>query len=336
MVKGYEMVASSPAWKNMRNMNVHPRDAVLPSGLIMTGNEFTRNIVAYGGANAAYVRTNDVPFDHNVFDYNLIWHHGQPVKTGQHRPGRNLSGNLAPNGDFRRGAPGGLPDDWQWQIKTPHAAAALVDDEGRRELRIEAAFDATKPRDNYPIVVSREFTARPGHSYRIRAAMRSTQPDAKAALMLQGYQANVFFWANWPNEVKLGTSWKDHEFVFRIPGPGEQGYHKEMNRVRVRVDFPDPSGSLLVREVSVHEIAMESEWESWQSLGLDRHSKVADPGFVDPDHADFRLQSDSPAFALGFKPIPVDKIGPYQDDLRASWPIVEAKGAREHPVIPPR
>ena len=35
--------------------------------------------------------------------------------------------------------------------------------------------------------------------------------------------------------------------------------------------------------------------------------------------------SDSPALALGFKPIPVDKIGPYQDDLRASWPIVEAR-----------
>ena len=54
------------------------------------------------------------------------------------------------------------------------------------------------------------------------------------------------------------------------------------------------------------------------------------------DHEDFRLEPDSPAFALGFKPIPVDKIGPYKDELRASWPIVEAPGAREHPVKPPR
>ena len=109
-----------------------------------------------------------------------------------------------------------------------------------------------------------------------------------------------------------------------------------MKFFRARVDFPDPSGALLVREVSLHEIAMQDEWESWQALGLDTHSKIADPGFVDPDHADFRLQSDSPAFALGFKPIPVEKIGPYQDELRASWPIVEAPGAREHPVMPPR
>ncbi len=28
--------------------------------------------------------------------------------------------------------------------------------------------------------------------------------------------------------------------------------------------------------------------------------------------------------------------GPYKDELRASWPIVEAPGAREHPVKPPR
>ncbi|MGC8639567.1 MAG: right-handed parallel beta-helix repeat-containing protein [Isosphaeraceae bacterium] len=335
MIKGYEMVASSPAWKNMRNMNVHPRDAVLPNGMIMTGNEFNRNIIAYRDPNAAYVRTNDVPFDHNVFDFNLIWHHGLPVKTGQHRPGKNLSGNLAPNGDFRRGVPGGLPDDWHWQIKTPHAAAAIVEDEGRRALRIEAAFDATKPRDNYPIVVSREFVARPGHAYRIRAALRAAHPDARAGLMLQGYEANVFFWANWPNEIKVGTDWKEHEFVFRIPGPGEHGYHKQMKRFRARVDFPDPSGSLLVRDVSLHEIAMQDEWKSWQALGADRHSKIADSRFVDPDHADFRLQSGSPAYALGFKPIPVDKIGPYQDEFRASWPIVEAPGAREHPVIPP-
>ncbi len=37
----------------------------------------------------------------------------------------------------------------------------------------------------------------------------------------------------------------------------------------------------------------------------------------------------SPALALGFKPIPVAKIGPYKDELRASWPIQEAIGASE-------
>jgi hypothetical protein len=71
----------------------------------------------------------------------------------------------------------------------------------------------------------------------------------------------------------------------------------------------------------------------WQSQGLDRHSLVDDPLFVDPEKGDYRLRSDSPALKLGFQPIPVEKIGPYRDPLRASWPIVEAEGVREKPLV---
>jgi hypothetical protein len=70
----------------------------------------------------------------------------------------------------------------------------------------------------------------------------------------------------------------------------------------------------------------------WQARGQDRHSLVADPLFVDPKKDDYRLKPGSPAFKLGFQPIPVEKIGPYRDDLRASWPIVEATGVREKPL----
>jgi len=64
-------------------------------------------------------------------------------------------------------------------------------------------------------------------------------------------------------------------------------------------------------------------------MGFEKHSVVADPLFVDADKDDYRLKADSPAWKLGFKPIPVEKIGPYVHPLRASWPIVEAPGARE-------
>ncbi|MFA5193481.1 MAG: alpha/beta hydrolase fold domain-containing protein [Verrucomicrobiia bacterium] len=72
-------------------------------------------------------------------------------------------------------------------------------------------------------------------------------------------------------------------------------------------------------------------WEEWQKAGHDQHSVVADPLFVNAAKDDYRLKKNSPAFKLGFKPIPVEKIGPYKDPLRASWPIVEAEGVREHP-----
>ena len=72
---------------------------------------------------------------------------------------------------------------------------------------------------------------------------------------------------------------------------------------------------------------------TWQSLGHDVHSVFADPGFVDPGHDDYRLKEDSPALALGFKPLPIDEMGPYESSERASWPIIEASGARETPVV---
>ena len=47
MIKGYESVADQPAWKPMRNMDIHPSEAVLPDGKIMTGNVYRRNIIYY-------------------------------------------------------------------------------------------------------------------------------------------------------------------------------------------------------------------------------------------------------------------------------------------------
>lgn len=80
----------------------------------------------------------------------------------------------------------------------------------------------------------------------------------------------------------------------------------------------------------------DSSFAKMREQGLDTHSVVADPKFRDPERDDFRLAPDSPALALGFEPIPVDRIGPYKDPRRASWPIVPAEGARERPLVIPR
>ena len=77
------------------------------------------------------------------------------------------------------------------------------------------------------------------------------------------------------------------------------------------------------------DVPDEKQWETWREMGFDRESVVADPLFVDAGHDDYRLQPNSPAFKLGFQPIPMEKIGPYESADRASWPIVDAPGARE-------
>ena len=80
-------------------------------------------------------------------------------------------------------------------------------------------------------------------------------------------------------------------------------------------------------------IPSDRHWQEWKRRGFEKHSVVADPKFVNLEKDDFRLRPDSPAFQLGFQAIPIDRIGPYKSELRASWPINEAKGMREKPYL---
>jgi parallel beta-helix repeat protein len=50
-------------------------------------------------------------------------------------------------------------------------------------------------------------------------------------------------------------------------------------------------------------------WQQWLELGFDANSVIADPMFVDAENDDYTLAPDSPAFALGFEPIDIGRIG---------------------------
>ncbi|MHB8994468.1 MAG: right-handed parallel beta-helix repeat-containing protein [Armatimonadota bacterium] len=69
----------------------------------------------------------------------------------------------------------------------------------------------------------------------------------------------------------------------------------------------------------------------WQALGMDQHSVVADPQFVNPAKYDFRLKPTSPALALGFKQIDTSTVGLYGD---AAW-VNEARNFKYPPTVLP-
>jgi parallel beta-helix repeat protein len=50
-------------------------------------------------------------------------------------------------------------------------------------------------------------------------------------------------------------------------------------------------------------------FDEWLKAGFDAHSAIADPLFVAPERDDYRLRPDSPAWKLGFQPIPIERIG---------------------------
>ncbi len=55
----------------------------------------------------------------------------------------------------------------------------------------------------------------------------------------------------------------------------------------------------------------------------------ADPGFVNAAAGDYRLRPDAPVFsAVAFRPLPLEHIGLYRSDSRATWPVKSAPANR--------
>ncbi len=83
-----------------------------------------------------------------------------------------------------------------------------------------------------------------------------------------------------------------------------------------------PVGNVFQRNVCWlgHWDAIEDKARPWTRL--ENNLIGVDPRLVNAKGLDFRLRKDSPAWTIGFKPIPIEKIGLYKDHYRASWPVV--------------
>ena len=79
MIKGYESVMNEQVWKSMRNMNLHPTNAVFGDGTIMSGNVFRKNILSYSAPEALLWTFSNVNLNHFISDSNLVYHSKSPV-----------------------------------------------------------------------------------------------------------------------------------------------------------------------------------------------------------------------------------------------------------------
>ena len=91
-----------------------------------------------------------------------------------------------------------------------------------------------------------------------------------------------------------------------------------------------PKGNVVARNVS-----FGGRWDGVQEgargyVAFEDNLVDEDPAFLGTPPADFRLAEDSPALDLGFVPIPIDRIGLYESEERASWPVEHA--VRERPA----
>ncbi len=327
----YDSISNQPAWQAVSSLR-DPRSVPLPDGRTMQRNVARRNILCWSDPAPQAFQFRNVSFVHNLSDSNLVWHGGQPVKTGQFKVGEPVGHNLAPpNEGFETGTVGQMPPQWSWHIRpSPKDMATLSDEhpqKGARCLRIEGVTDpANAGKESWariPSVKSQEIELVPGVPYCLSVWLRASQPDTSVELGVQSYRANVFHWQQ-TQTFRVGTEWTRHELAFRFPDAGTGG-HAEMKSTYARLRLPTGSGLAWADGVQLFKVTLLDEWTAWQALGMDQHSLIADPLFADAAKDDYRLPSGSPAFKLGFRPIPLERIGCYRHGLRASWPVENAE-----------
>lgn len=96
--------------------------------------------------------------------------------------------------------------------------------------------------------------------------------------------------------------------------------------VHILKDEPGaPKGNIVTRNVSVGGKWLNLEKAAEPLVKIIDNVIDPDPKFADASNLDFRLREDSPAWKLGFKRIPVEQIGLYQDEWRASWPVPKTR-----------
>lgn len=99
-------------------------------------------------------------------------------------------------------------------------------------------------------------------------------------------------------------------------------------------DPASPTGTLVARNVCSGGKWDEIEGKALPFVTMESNLLDEDPLFVDREGLDFRLREDSPAFKLGFRPIPIGRIGLYRSEDRASWPV--SHGVRPMAEPPPK
>ena len=119
---------------------------------------------------------------------------------------------------------------------------------------------------------------------------------------MAGFMSGNYLWRNIyyqtrPDSVYMfiHNGWTEHTFA-------DSNYNLIYAGGRATIPLEDRRG--VEKREKVPTLA------EWKALGYETDSLIADPLFVDPEHDNYRLKPDSPAFKLGFVPIDIDSIGP--------------------------
>lgn len=304
MVKGYESVAGLPAWKDMRNMDLHPKDAIREDGTMMSGNVFQHNIMFGDTPGVKYGDIRNASPKYNTIDSNIAWNSGHPIVTGINQVGPDKGEPLLVE-NFDAVAEGKLPKGWGFNHR-PNKEVQLGVAEGM--LRADCAL-GTDPKNPKTVFHGPDVPIKAGAAYRVRLRIKSSEPTAKMSLALASFKNCEGYWQAGSTSIMATNEWQEFEATGRMLRENETGWKPWMTSFWLRVDCHEPAGQVFIDDVRISEAEGLDEWAAWQNAGWDKNSLVADPLFVDWKNDNWRLKPESPAFKLGFKALPVDEMG---------------------------
>jgi len=303
MIKGYESVAGQLAWNSMRNMDLHPKDAIREDGTMMSGNSFQRNIMFGDTPGVKYGDIRNASPKYNTIDYNIAWNSGHPIVTGINQVGPDKGEPIVME-NFDSTEPGKTPKGWGFNHR-PNKDVQLVVADGA--LRVDCALGT--PPNPKSVFHGPDVPIKPGAAYRVKLRVKSSEPTAKLSLAFASFKNGEGYWQAGSTSITATNEWKEVEATGRMLRENEAGWKPWMKAFWLRIDCHEPKGQVFIDDVRITEAEPLDEWAAWQNAGWDKHSLVADPLFLDWKNDDFRLKPESPAFKLGFKKIPVEEIG---------------------------
>ena len=313
MIKGYDSVADQPAWRAMRGMNLHPKDAFRDDGTMMSGNVVRRNIMLGDTPGVKYGDLRHCTPKWNTIDENIVWNGGHPIATGLTAIGADIGDDLLKgDGRFDNAPAGQTPKGWGFNHRPTKDVNGVVADGA---LKVNCGTSAD-PKNNHTVFHGPDLPFKPGAAYRVKFRARSSGSENPISVALAVYKAGSGYWQTSGTRLTVGPEWKAFEVVGKLPAGKDPAWKPWMEAFWLRFDLHGETGDVTLDDVIVTEAEPLDEWTAWQQAGWDRHSIVADPLFVDPAKGDFRLLPGSPALKLGFQPIPVEKIGLQKDAYR--------------------
>ena len=324
MVKGYESVIGQPAWKSMRGMELHPKDAFREDGTMMSGDVVQRNIMLSNKPGIKYGDLRNVSPKYNTIDYNLAWNGGHPVSTGITAVGKDVGEPLLMEA-FDTAAANKTPSGWGFN-HMPNKSVRCIVEAGA--LVVDAAL-GQDTKNTHTVFHGPNLPIKEGAAYRVKLRVKSEQGNSPIAIAFASFENGKGYWQSSAKSIVATPSWQTIEVAGRMPKTGEAQWKDWMKTFWLRIDCNGDKDRISVDDVTITEAEAMDEWASWQAAGWDKHSLVADPKFIDPENGDFRMKPDSPAITkLGFKPLPLDQMGLTEAVWKKDSPVKFPGGPR--------